>query len=75
MREAAMPVVKELKELLDKRNVKYVTISHSLAYTAQENAELAHVSGKDIAKTVVVKIDAFSQWLCCPPPATSIFQP
>jgi len=52
-----MPVVKELKELLDKQDVKYVTISHSLAYTAQETAELAHVSGKDIAKTVIVKID------------------
>lgn len=52
-----MPVVKELKELLDKQNVKYVTISHSLAYTALETAELAHVSGKKIAKTVIVKID------------------
>lgn len=52
-----MPVVKELKELLDTHNVKYVTISHSLAYTAQETAELAHVSGREIAKTVIVKID------------------
>ena len=52
-----MPVVKELKELLDKQNIKYVTISHSLAYTAQETAEVAHVSGKEIAKTVIVKID------------------
>ena len=52
-----MPVVKELKELLDKQNIKYVTISHSLAYTAQETAALAHVSGKEIAKTVIVKID------------------
>ena len=52
-----MPVVKELKELLDKQNIKYVTISHSLAYTAQEIAALTHISGKDIAKTVIVKID------------------
>ncbi len=52
-----MPVVKELKELLDKQNIKYVTISHSLAYTALETAELAHVSGKEIAKTVIVKVD------------------
>ena len=52
-----MPVVKELQELLDKQNIKYVAISHSLAYTAQETAELAHVSGKEMAKTVIMKID------------------
>jgi Ala-tRNA(Pro) deacylase len=52
-----MPVAKELKELLDKHNIKYTTISHSLAYTAQETAALAHISGKEIAKTVIVKID------------------
>lgn len=32
-------------------------ISHSLAYTAQGVAALAHVSGKRLAKTVIVKID------------------
>jgi Ala-tRNA(Pro) deacylase len=54
-----MPVVvKELKELLDKQNIKYVTIYHSLAYTAQETAALTHISGKEIAKTVIVEIDA-----------------
>jgi Ala-tRNA(Pro) deacylase len=52
-----MPVVKELKEFLDKQNIKYVTISHSLAYTAQGTAALTHISGKEIAKTVIVKID------------------
>ena len=51
-----MPV-KKLKEFLDKERVKYVSITHSPAYTAQEVAQSAHVPGKDVAKTVMVKID------------------
>jgi Ala-tRNA(Pro) deacylase len=46
-----------LREFLDSHHVKYVVISHSLAYTAQGIAALAHIPGKELAKTVVVKID------------------
>jgi Ala-tRNA(Pro) deacylase len=48
---------KKLKEFLDSNKVKYVSISHSSAYTAMEIAAMAHVPGKDMAKTVMVKID------------------
>lgn len=51
-----MPLQK-LKEFLDKENIKYVSIKHSSAYTAQEIAALAHIPGKELAKTVVVKIN------------------
>ena len=51
-----MPV-KKLLEFLDKHHVKYVTISHSPAYTAQEIAASAHIPGKEVAKTVMVKLD------------------
>jgi Ala-tRNA(Pro) deacylase len=51
-----MPV-KKLKGFLDERGVKYVLISHSRAFTAQEIAASAHVPGKEMAKTVVIKID------------------
>jgi Ala-tRNA(Pro) deacylase len=51
-----MPLSK-LREFLDSHNVKYMVLSHSLAYTAQGVAALAHVSGKKLAKTVIVKID------------------
>jgi Ala-tRNA(Pro) deacylase len=51
-----MPVAK-LKEFLDTQKVKYVTISHSPSYTAQEVAASAHVRGKDLAKTVMVTLD------------------
>ncbi len=46
-----------LKDFLDKEHVKYVTIAHSPAYTAQEIAELTHTPGKELAKTVIVKIE------------------
>ena len=49
--------VKKLKEYLDENNVKYISVSHSPAYTAQEMAAKAHLPGKEIAKTVLVKID------------------
>ena len=51
-----MPV-KKLKEFLDSNQVKYVAISHSLAFTAQEIAASSHIPGKELAKTVMVKID------------------
>ena len=46
-----------IKEYLDYHQIKYVVISHSLAYTAQGVAALTHISGKEVAKTVIVKID------------------
>jgi len=51
-----MPI-KKLREFLDENKIKYIVISHSLAYTAMEVAASAHISGKDLAKTVIVKID------------------
>lgn len=51
-----MPVAK-LKQFLDRNKVKYVTIQHSPAYTAQEIAATAHISGKEVAKTVMVTVD------------------
>jgi len=51
-----MPV-RKLKEFLDQEGVKYVTISHSPAYTAQEVAQSVHVKGRDFAKTVIVDLD------------------
>lgn len=48
---------RKLKEFLDSHNVKYVSITHSRAYTSQEVAASAHIRGKDFAKTVMVKLD------------------
>jgi Ala-tRNA(Pro) deacylase len=48
---------KQLKEFLDSHKVKYMTITHSTAYTAQEIASLAHIRGEEFAKTVIVRVD------------------
>ncbi len=51
-----MPVNK-LKRFLDKNNIKYVSIIHSQAYTAQETAQSAHISGNEMVKTIIVKAE------------------
>ena len=51
-----MPVHK-LRTFLDDNHVKYVTIGHSPAFTAQEIAAAAHIPGRELAKVVMVKLD------------------
>jgi Ala-tRNA(Pro) deacylase len=46
-----------LKEFLDGHAVRYVAITHSRAYTAQEIAASAHIPGDRLAKTVMVRLD------------------
>ena len=48
---------KKLKAFLDENKIKYISVQHSSAYTAQEIAAIAHIPGKDLAKTVMIKID------------------
>ncbi len=56
IKEVKMPI-KKLKEFLDSHHVEYITISHSKAYSAQKTAATAHIPGKELAKTVIVKFD------------------
>jgi len=60
-----MPV-KKLKDFLDAEKIRYVTISHSPAYTAQEIAACAHIPGKELAKTVIVIIEGCMAMLVLP---------
>lgn len=46
-----------IKEFLDDNKVDYSVISHTPAYTAPEVAAICHLSGKFLAKVVIVKID------------------
>ena len=46
-----------LREFLDRHKIKYMVISHSVAYTAQGVAALTHTPGKELAKTVMVVVD------------------
>jgi Ala-tRNA(Pro) deacylase len=47
---------KMLKDYLESHHIHYTTIPHSPGYTAQEIAASAHISGKKMVKTVIVKI-------------------
>jgi len=47
---------KILKEFLESNRIHYHCIDHTPSYTAQEIAASAHISGKQMAKTVIVKI-------------------
>jgi len=60
-----MPATK-LKAYLDGNGVKYVCIRHSPAFTAQEIAASSHISGRDFAKTVVVKLAGTTALLVLP---------
>jgi len=51
-----MPLTK-IQKFLDEHKIKYTIIKHSSAYTAQEIAASAHISGKELAKTVMIKFD------------------
>lgn len=62
-----MPV-KQVAEYLATHHVPYRTQRHIPAFTAQEVAEQAHISGHRVAKTVVVKLDG--KMALCILPAT-----
>lgn len=51
-----MPI-QTLRQFLDENNVKYIVITHSKAYTSQGIAASAHISGNELAKTVMLKKD------------------
>lgn len=51
-----MPISK-VTTYLDDNDIKYVTVKHSRAYTAQEVAASAHIPGRNMAKPVMVKVD------------------
>ena len=47
----------KLKDFLESNNIPYSTINHPVAYSAQMVAHSAHVPGREMAKTVIVKIN------------------
>lgn len=58
----------KLQEYLDSNHIRYVSIKHSPAFTAQEIAATAHIPGEDVAKTVVVKLDGEMAMVVLPAP-------
>lgn len=62
--------IKKLTDYLDSHHVRYAIITHSSAYTSAEIAESAHVPGRQLAKTVIVKIDGRLAMAVVPGPDT-----
>jgi Ala-tRNA(Pro) deacylase len=48
---------RKLKQMLDDRNIKYISINHSPAYTARETAASTFVPRREFAKTIIVDLD------------------
>jgi Ala-tRNA(Pro) deacylase len=55
--EEIMSISRRIREYLDTNDVQYEWLPHPQAYTAQEVAHSLHLSGKRLAKTVVVDMD------------------
>jgi Ala-tRNA(Pro) deacylase len=51
-----MPI-QRLQEFFESNHIPYETLPHALTYTSQGTASLVHVSGREIAKSVVVYLD------------------
>lgn len=51
-----MPV-RAISEYLDRNTVNYRCYNHPPAFTAPEVAEIAHIPGRLLAKTVIVSVD------------------
>ena len=51
-----MPTTR-LMQYLKENNIPFQIIHHSKAYTAQQIASSAHIPGRELAKTVIVKTD------------------
>jgi Ala-tRNA(Pro) deacylase len=47
-----------IQEFLNKAHIPYSTVTHPPAFTAQEEAAVTHVPGRDWAKTIVCYADA-----------------
>ena len=50
-------IAAKIRTFLDQNGIRYVTIKHSPAFTAQAVAQSGHIPGKEMAKTVIVKLD------------------
>ena len=68
---------KTLREFLKEQGVPYAAIPHEVVYTARQVASVTRVPPKELAKTVIVKIDGMLDMAVLPASYTvdlSLFQ-
>ena len=59
-------VTRKLVDFLDQEKVPYQIIRHTPSYTAQGVAAATHISGKELVKTVIVKLDGVVSMVVVP---------
>jgi Ala-tRNA(Pro) deacylase len=52
-----MPIPEHISKYLNAQHVDYETHAHSRAYTAQGTAQAEHLSGKRLAKVVIIEME------------------
>jgi len=52
-----MLVLRRLKEILDRAKISYEVYNHPRAFTAQEIAATQHITGRTMAKVVMLNVD------------------
>ena len=52
-----MSAISSIHDFLHEARVPYAVVPHRPAYTAQEVAASAHITGRELAKTVIVELD------------------
>jgi Ala-tRNA(Pro) deacylase len=60
----------KITEFLKKRNVAFESIPHSATYDAQHLAQMLHVRGREVAKTVLLRANGGYRYFVAVLPAT-----
>ena len=60
-----MPVQRVI-DYLTEHDARYTTISHSLAHTTQDVAELTHIRGINMGKVIVLDVDGLLALMMIP---------
>ncbi len=58
----------QVKALLDRQHIAYRSIMHPMTFTAQQTAQVTHIKGHEMAKTVVVRLDGRPAMVVVPAP-------
>ena len=61
-----MPLSETIRKFLDENRVRYELLSHPRAITAQEVAQTVHITGKEVAKCVIVQADGMTRMVVLP---------
>jgi len=61
-----MSVAARVQSFLEAAGVRYLVETHPQAFTAQEVAEVTHVSGREMVKTVIAVVDGRHMMLALP---------